>query len=170
MAADDGPRAQTLEHLELLDALGIADGIAVVTKVDVLAADDDRRALVADAVADLLARTTLAGSPVLLASATTGEGLDDLRRALVDLRDRVSARAGAGNGSGPGPGGVRLAVDRSFSIRGRGTVVSGTLRGGPLERDATLRLLPVAASRCAPARSRSTVWRSSAWSAAGASR
>jgi len=169
VAADDGPRAQTLEHLELLDALGIDVGLAVVTKVDVLAADDDRRILVADAVADLLARTSLAGSPVILASATTGEGLDDVRRALVEVRDRVRERASAGGahgrGAGPdspgaarpggaGPGGptrggvdhgapgVRLAVDRSFSIRGRGTVVTGTLRGGPLERDAALRILP----------------------------
>ena len=187
VAADDGPRAQTLEHLELLDAIGIDVGLAVVTKVDVLAADDDRRILVADAVAELLARTTLAGAPVILASATTGEGLDDVRRALVELRDRVRAGASgrggadgangvgregsdagaravadAGDLGGPGAGtpgdsgaagpprggvdhgapGVRLAVDRSFSIRGRGTVVTGTLRGGPLERDAALRILP----------------------------
>src|SRR5512137_649459 len=67
VAADDGPRAQTLEHLELLDALGIADGIAVVTKVDLLAADDPRREALVVAVGDLLARTSLAGSPVLLA-------------------------------------------------------------------------------------------------------
>ncbi len=103
VAADDGPRAQTLEHLELLDALGIADGIAVVTKADLLAADDPRRAALAAAVEDLLARTSLAGSPVLLASATTGEGLDEVRAALVALRDRVRAgRAWGGRALRPG--------------------------------------------------------------------
>jgi selenocysteine-specific elongation factor len=133
VAADDGPRAQTLEHLELLDALGIADGIAVVTKAD--ATGSERAAEVAAATGHLLARTTLAGSPLLVVSARTGAGLDELRTALVALRDRVVAR-----GLPQGP--ARLAVDRSFSVRGRGLVVTGTLRGGPLERGAELRVVP----------------------------
>ena len=91
VAADDGPRAQTFEHLELLDALGIRAGVAVVTKVDLV--DDGRTATVVGAVERLLARTTLAGSPVLPVSSLSGEGLDELRAALVDLRDRVMATA-----------------------------------------------------------------------------
>ena len=63
VAADDGPRAQTLEHLELLDALGIRDGVAVVTKGDL--AGETRTAAVVGEVVRLLARTTLSGSPVL---------------------------------------------------------------------------------------------------------
>src|SRR5690242_2223446 len=66
VAADDGPRAQTLEHLELLDALGIDIGLAVVTKADVAGAD--RAAEVAGAVEKLLAQTTLRESPVVVAS------------------------------------------------------------------------------------------------------
>src|SRR4051794_23530474 len=73
VAADDGPNAQTLEHLELLDALGISRGVAVVTKADVV--DDARRLAVRDEVDDLLARTSLAGSPVITASSVTGEGI-----------------------------------------------------------------------------------------------
>jgi selenocysteine-specific elongation factor len=134
VAADDGVRAQTLEHLELLDALGIADGIAVVTKWDLLATDDPRREVLVDDVRRLLSGTSLAGVPVIAASAATGEGLAGVRAALLILRERVEAR--------PRRGPTRLAVDRVFSIRGRGTVVTGTLRGGSLATGETLRVEP----------------------------
>jgi len=125
VAADDGPRAQTLEHLELLDALGLTEGVVVVTKADLLDADDEAARLrVLDAVRELLVPTRLDASPVLLVSATTGEGLETLRAALVDLRDRVLARAAAA----PVPL-ARLAIDRVFSVRGRGTVVIGHASG-----------------------------------------
>jgi selenocysteine-specific elongation factor len=133
VAADDGPRPQTLEHLELLDALGIADGLAVVTKAD--AVPPDRATQVAAATRDLLDRTALVGAPVCVVSASTGAGLDELRTALVAVVDRVLARGLPG-----GPG--RLAIDRVFSVKGRGVVVTGTLRGAPLERGMGLRLLP----------------------------
>ena len=130
VAADDGPRAQTLEHLALLDALGVAPGLAVITKID--AVEPERVAAVAAAVADLLAPTSLAGSPVLAASGVTGEGLDAVRAALDDLRaaHRPVARP------------PTLAIDRVFSVKGRGAVVTGTLRGGPLAPGDTLRLVP----------------------------
>jgi len=134
VAADDGPRAQTLEHLELLDALGLVQAVVAVTKADLVPAE--RVAAVVDQVRTLVDRTTLAGAPILSVSATTGAGLDDLRAALAELRDRAR-RDGAG---APGP--ARLAVDRVFAVKGRGTVVTGTLRGGPLERNAPLRLEP----------------------------
>jgi len=135
VAADDGVRAQTLEHLELLDALGLRDGLAVVTKADV--AGSDRAAEVARAVTELLERSSLAGAPVLVASSTTGEGLEAVREALVRLRDRVAARQ-AGLPGGP----TRLAIDRAFSVKGRGAVVTGTLRGGELRAGDHLRLWP----------------------------
>lgn len=135
VAADDGPNAQTLEHLALLDALAIRDGIAVVTKLDL--AGPERAAEVAEALADLLSRTSLAGSPVLAISSTTGEGLDGVRAAVLRLRDRVLARA-AIESAGP----LRLAIDRSFSAKGRGAVVTGSLRGGYLRTGDVLRLEP----------------------------
>jgi selenocysteine-specific elongation factor len=138
VAADDGPRAQTIEHLELIDCLGIGVGLAVVTKID--RADAARVAAVAEAVADLLGRTTLAGAPVVAVSALSGQGLGELRDALVDLRDRARG-ASAGELAEPDRP-ARLAVDRVFTIRGRGTVVTGTLRGGPLARGDLLRLEP----------------------------
>ena len=88
VAADDGPRAQTLEHLALLDALGIAPAIAVVTKVDAVAPERVERGRRGQ-VADLLASTSLAGSPVLAASGVTGAGLDAVRAALEGLQRRA---------------------------------------------------------------------------------
>lgn len=134
VAADDGPNAQTLEHLELLDALGIRDGLAVVTKAD-LAPDDGRRAELVAEVRALLDRTALAGAPVLVASAVTGEGVEAVRATIGEVARDVAARLPAG-----GP--PRLAIDRVFAVRGRGTVVTGSLRGGQVTAGMTLRLLP----------------------------
>jgi selenocysteine-specific elongation factor len=138
VAADDGPRAQTLEHLELLDALGIRHGLVAVTKRDLVA--DERTAAVVGDVERLLGRTILAGSPILPVSSSRGDGLDELRDALLALRDRVLADARGG--SRPRPTGVRLAIDRVFSVKGRGLVVTGSLRGDRLDRGASLRLEP----------------------------
>ncbi len=135
VAADDGPRAQTMEHLALLDALGIGHGIAVVTKADV--AGSDRAAEVVAIVERLLSGTTLAGSPVLAVSSIDGDGVEALRAALVGLRDRSLGSAPVATAHGS-----RLAIDRVFSVKGRGAVVTGTLRGSPLARGATLRLVP----------------------------
>ena len=138
VAADDGPRAQTLEHLELLDALEIRHGIAVVTKTDLVATE--RVAAVAGQVADLLHGTTLEGSAVLAVSSERGEGIEALRVALLALRDHVGGTEGAPGTKGPSAS--RLAIDRVFTVKGRGTVVTGTLRGRPLAMDAHLRQVP----------------------------
>jgi len=130
VAVDDGPRAQTLEHLALLDALQVPLGVTVVTKVDAV-----HRARVDEVVAevgDLLASASLADSAVLTASAVTGEGLDDIRMALERLRTDHEPPARP----------PTLAIDRVFSVKGRGVVVTGTLRGGPLTAATRLRLMP----------------------------
>jgi selenocysteine-specific elongation factor len=135
VAADDGPRAQTVEHLELLDALGLRHAIAVITKIDLV--DAARIEQVRDAVERLLAATGLAGSPVLAVSSLDGRGIDTLGAALVELRDRALAVPLVA-----GSAWSRLAIDRVFTAKGRGLVVTGTLRGRPLARNATLRLVP----------------------------
>ena len=93
VAADDGPRAQTLEHLALLDALDLRSGVVVMTKID--AVEEDRVAEVARAVADLLSGTSLAGSPIVAVSSESGMGLDDVRRALANLAAEVDAASPA---------------------------------------------------------------------------
>jgi selenocysteine-specific elongation factor len=136
IAADDGPRAQTLEHLGLLDALGVRQGVIAVTKADLVG--PDRLAEVVAAAGRLVGPTTLAGAPVLGVSSVTGEGTEHLRRALVELRDRVEA----GRALAAPPASTRLAIDRVFAVRGRGTVVTGTLRGAPVSRSSVLRVVP----------------------------
>ena len=136
VAADDGPRPQTIEHLQLLDALGIDTGIAVITKVDAVV--PERVEAVIGEVRALLGASSLAGSPVLVASSVRGDGIDGVRAALRVVRDRVSARAGEGGAGSP----LRLAIDRVFAAKGRGTVVTGSLRGGAVTRGDALRREP----------------------------
>jgi selenocysteine-specific elongation factor len=136
VAADDGPRPQTIEHLQLLDALGIMDGLVVITKVDL--AGEARVASVAHAVRELLAGTSMGAVPVLAASSTTGAGIDAVRPALRGVRDAVLARLARDRAGAP----ARLSIDRAFAVKGRGAVATGTLRGGPLARGVTLRREP----------------------------
>jgi selenocysteine-specific elongation factor len=135
VAADDGPRPQTIEHLQLLDALDVRDGLAVVTKTDLV--DPARVADVVEEVRALLAETSLAAAPVLAASAVSGDGIAAVREGLRALRDTIAASP-ARLARGP----LRLAVDRAFSVQGRGVVVTGSLRGGSVERGAALRREP----------------------------
>jgi len=130
VAANDGPRAQTLEHLALLDALAIRAGLAVITKTD--AVEPERVTSVLAAVERLLAPTSLAGAPVIAASGITGDGLDRVRVALTAVADDLQ--------SDERP--PTLGIDRVFSVKGRGIVVTGTLRGGPLTRGDALRVVP----------------------------
>ena len=127
VAADEGWRQQSGEHLAAIDALGLRHGLVVVTRADLADAGPAR----AEAVARV-ARTTLAGSESVAVSARTGEGLDELRSALDRLVETLPA---------PVPDGrVRLWVDRVFSVRGSGTVVTGTLGEGTLDVGAELAL------------------------------
>ncbi len=121
VAADDPWMPQAAEHLAALDALGVAHGVVAVTRADLA----DPAPAAARAQAEL-AGTSMAGSPVVAVSARTGEGLDDLRAALVAMLQQLPV---------PDPeADVRLWVDRRFHVRGAGTVVTGTLPAGTLRR------------------------------------
>ncbi|MDF2617441.1 MAG: selenocysteine-specific translation elongation factor [Xanthobacteraceae bacterium] len=120
VAADDGVMPQTREHLALLDLLGISSGLVALTKTDL--ADEDRRAEVEAEIAALLDGTSLERAEIVPVSAVTGEGIDDLRARLVAAGRDFSARAAEGR--------FRLAVDRSFTLAGAGTVVTGTVLSG----------------------------------------
>jgi selenocysteine-specific elongation factor len=135
VAGDEGPRAQTIEHLDLVDALGLRHGLVVITKTDLV--DDARAEHVAFDVKALLERTGLSDAPVLRVSATGEHGIEQLIAALVELADRVDAAVASRDQRAS-----RLAIDRVFSVKGRGVVVTGSLRGGAIARGDSLRLVP----------------------------
>jgi selenocysteine-specific elongation factor len=128
VAADAGPEAQTFEHLDVLAAFRLHRGVVAISKVDLV--DIERRAEVLDEVRALVVGTALDGAPVVAVSARTGEGMAELRAALGSL-DMATPRPSSPSASSD-TGSARLAVDRAFTVRGRGMVVTGTLRGGRL--------------------------------------
>jgi selenocysteine-specific elongation factor len=132
VAADEGVMPQTREHLDICRLLGVSRGVVALTKADL--ADADMRGLVQLDVAELLNGTSLAAMPVIPVSARTGEGLDDLGAALAALAGEASSR--------DAEAAVRLPIDRVFSMRGFGTVVTGTLAAGRIVADETLEVLP----------------------------
>ncbi len=148
VAADDGPMPQTLEHLAVLSLLGIARGWIVITKADRVAAE--RVAAVRAEVAALLAPTPLAGAPIVAVSAQTGDGVEALKAMLLEA-------AGAGHESAASPldakKAFRLAIDRSFTLPGTGTVVTGTVHAGQVRVGDELALLPAASAQATRARS-----------------
>jgi selenocysteine-specific elongation factor len=132
VAADEGWKPQSEEHLQIVDVLGAHGAIVALTKRDLV--DPDLLARRVEEVRDRLAGTRLEGAPVVACSAATGEGVDELREAL----DRMLAAA-------PPPerdGRPRQFLDRVFTIRGAGTVVTGTLTGGSLKVGQEAEVLP----------------------------
>jgi selenocysteine-specific elongation factor len=126
VAATEGWKPQSEEHLRILELLGITNGVVALSKVDALD-DAELVELATLEVAEHLAGTFLAGAPIVPVAATTGEGLDRLRSALAALAGRTPAATDRGR--------ARLWVDRVFAARGSGTVVTGTLTGGTLATD-----------------------------------
>jgi selenocysteine-specific elongation factor len=125
VAADDPWMPQAAEHLAALDALGVSHGIVAVTRADLA----DPGPAMARARAEV-AGTSLREAPVVAVSAHTGRGLDDLRAAMVTMLGSLPAPDAAAD--------VRLWVDRRFTMRGAGTVVTGTLPAGTLRVGDTL--------------------------------
>lgn len=118
VAADEGWKPGSEEHLEILDVLGVTGGVVALTKRDLV--DDGTLAIAEQEVRERVEGTTLVDAPIVAVSAVTGEGIDELRVAL----DAMFAAAPR-----PASGRPRLFVDRVFTIRGAGTVVTGTLTG-----------------------------------------
>jgi selenocysteine-specific elongation factor len=132
VAADDGVMPQTREHLAIMDLLGLRHGVVALNKCD-LAGGEQRATATADVQA-LLAGTGLEGAPVVPVSAATGEGLADLTAHLDAALARRTARSSAGL--------FRLAVDRSFTITGLGTAVTGTVLSGTVRVDDRVTVSP----------------------------
>ncbi len=130
--ATEGWRPQSEEHLRILELLGTPTGVIAITKADLV--DDDGIELAHLDVADHVRGTFLDRAPVVAVSAVTGAGLDE----LVDVLGTVAMSLPAG----PDDDRPRLWIDRSFSARGAGTVVTGTLTGGTLHVDDQLHVVP----------------------------
>ena len=131
VAADGGWMPQSAEHLAAVDALGVTRGLLVITRADLADPGPATRQALAE-----IARTSLGTVEAVPVSAVTGQGLDDLRGALV----RLVASLSGGPGTAGAP--VRLWIDRSFTIRGAGTVVTGTLPAGTVRNGQELLLAP----------------------------
>jgi selenocysteine-specific elongation factor len=129
VAADEGWMPQSAEHLDALHALNVRHGLLVVTRSDLMDPE-----LAREEALEHLAGSTLGRIPAVCVSGSTGAGLDELRAALSQLVTRLPAPDVEAD--------VRLWVDRAFTIRGAGTVVTGTLAGGTLHVGDELELVP----------------------------
>ena len=120
IAADDGVMPQTKEHLAILDLLGIERGAVALTKIDLV--DENRLADAEREARTVLSETSLAGAPIRRVSTATGAGVAELKAALFEAAAAFRSRT---------PNGLfRLAVDRSFTLQGTGTIVTGTVLSG----------------------------------------
>src|SRR5439155_1395941 len=132
VAADEGVRPQTREHLAIIGLLGVERGVVALTKRDLV--DDTWAALARDELVAALAGTPLAGAPIVEVSARTRVGLDALVGALEAALAAAPARRVTGR--------PRLPVDRAFTMAGFGTVVTGTLLDGDLHVGEEVELVP----------------------------
>ena len=132
VAADDGVMPQSEEHLDILHLLGVGRGIFVITKADL--ADAARLNEVRDEIELLADGTQLQGAPIVAVSSLTGAGLDELRAAIAGQVEGFEARRRTGL--------FRLPLDRAFTIKGHGTVVTGTAMGAEVRNGQKLRVLP----------------------------
>jgi selenocysteine-specific elongation factor len=132
IAADEGVMPQTREHFAICSLLHIPSGLVVLTKTDLV--EPDWLELVREDVAGLARGTFLACGPIVAVSAKTGEGITELRTALRELTAKVPSR-----GTDQLP---RLPIDRVFTIKGFGTVITGTLMAGRLRVDERVEVFP----------------------------
>jgi len=132
VAADDAVMPQTIEHVEILDLLGVRRAVIAVTKIDTV--DADMVELVVEDVRELLSTTSLADAEIVPVSSITGDGIDQLRTAIA------AAAGDVAGSSTKAP--FRMAIDRVFTIQGRGTVVTGSVLRGRVSSGNTLKLWP----------------------------
>lgn len=132
VAADESIMPQTREHFDICRLLRVKSGLIAITKVDLV--DEELLQLVEEEVRDFVRGSFLDGAPIIRVSARTGVGLEELKAALVNLGDRIQERQ-----SNAVP---RLPIDRVFTKRGFGTVVTGTLVSGTLREGESVEILP----------------------------
>ena len=122
IALDEGVMPQTVEHLDILRLLGIKYGLVVLTKLDLV--DEELAMLAEEDARDLVKGTFLETAPMVRVSSRTGEGIEELKKVILDLSGHVAQRSLYGL--------LRLPIDRVFTLKGHGTVVAGTLISGTI--------------------------------------
>ncbi len=132
IAADEGVMPQTREHLDICQLLGIKKGIVALTKIDLV--DEEWRDLVREDIRDFLKGTFLEESPIIPLSAVTGAGLPEFISALEEIVSVTDERADSGF--------FRLPADRVFTMKGFGTVITGTLMSGKAKIGDTIQIMP----------------------------
>ncbi|MEO7674410.1 MAG: selenocysteine-specific translation elongation factor [Pyrinomonadaceae bacterium] len=132
IAADEGVMPQTREHFDICRLLGVQNGLIVLTKNDLV--DEELLDLVRLEAAELAKGSFLENAPVVLASSKTGVGIDALKQAIVEAAGRIGEREDSLS--------TRLPIDRSFVVRGFGTVVTGTLASGTIREADEMTLMP----------------------------
>ncbi len=132
IAADEGVMPQTREHFDICRLLGVRDGIVVITKTDLV--DEEMLSLVKEEARELVANSFLEDASIVSVSSRTGAGLDELRTWLKEVGQRVPSRSSDFT--------MRLPIDRAFSMKGFGAVVTGTLISGEINEGDELELLP----------------------------
>jgi selenocysteine-specific elongation factor len=133
IAADEGVMPQTREHFDICRLLGVSNGLVVITKTDLV--DEEMLVLVEDDARELITGSFLESAPLVSVSSRTGAGMDQLKARLVDLGRRVPPRSKDFT--------TRLPIDRAFSMKGFGAVVTGTLISGKITEGDELELLPL---------------------------
>ncbi len=132
IAADDGWMPQTTEHVAVLELLGVESCVVALTKIDLV--DREWLDFIHDDVANRLSATCFSQSPIIEVSSRTGVGLDELKKAIDQAAGSVLRQKESPS--------VRMPIDRAFTIKGAGTVVTGTLWSGTVKPDDVLTLLP----------------------------
>ncbi|HVS63558.1 MAG TPA: selenocysteine-specific translation elongation factor [Thermoanaerobaculia bacterium] len=134
VSADEGVMPQTREHLDICSLLDIPAGLVVLTKADLV--EEDLLELAELELAEALEGTPFQGAPILTASSTTGEGIAEVRSALIGIA------AGAEHDAGRGALPARLPIDRAFQLKGLGLIATGTLERGSIGAGDGLEILP----------------------------
>lgn len=132
VAADEGVMPQTREHLEILDFLGIRNGIVAITKIDRV--DEEFTGLVKEEILEELKGTVFKDVPFILTDSLSGKGIEELKQLIIlTLKERDTRDA---------KGAFRLPIDQVFTVKGQGTVVRGTVYEGKVEEGQLLKIMP----------------------------
>jgi len=133
IAADSGIMPQTIEHINIISALGISKGIVALTKIDLV--DDELIEIAKSEISDYLSKTSLKGAPIVGVSAITGQGKDELLSLIEQLISTIEEKERSDL--------FRMYIDRIFTVKGFGSVVTGSVMGGSIETGKDVFLLPI---------------------------